>query len=254
MVFRFPDFMTAKAGAYRNGQAVISSWFIFPWFIYNGIFACFLQGRCTFLLARTSRSPQIRARVEEGWMMSSTNPGEAQERKRITCCPPSPHVVLSVGTAFWGRQCAWGPGRHKRGLVLRTSPRPQEPPVPLAGPKLAQKHSARKGKCDPSSILSRWNLVGNKMKKVHFYFWKLTTVIRPILCIRPSCHFTLPLFPSGSGLYFRTWPCKLLWPIECSKSNIATSTPRPQGTFFPLSPSCCPQDTPQGSVDSPPKE
>lgn len=30
MVFRFPDFMTAKAGAYRNGQAVISSWFIFP--------------------------------------------------------------------------------------------------------------------------------------------------------------------------------------------------------------------------------
>ena len=90
--------------------------------------------------------------------------------------------------------------------------------------------------------------------EVHFYFLKLTTIIRPILCISPSCHFTLPLFPSGSGLYFFTWPCKLPWPVECSKSNTATSTPRPQGTFSPLSPSCCPQDTLQSSVDSPPKE
>lgn len=63
----------------------------YPWYIYNGIFACFLHGRCTFLLAKTSRSQQIRARVEEGWMMSSTNPGEAQERKQIICSPRCCH-------------------------------------------------------------------------------------------------------------------------------------------------------------------
>lgn len=64
-----------------NGQAVTGSWFIILRLIYSGILACFLQGRCTFLLAKTSRSQQIRALVEEGWMMSSTNPGEAQKKK-----------------------------------------------------------------------------------------------------------------------------------------------------------------------------
>ena len=110
-----------------NGQAVI-----YPWYIYSGIFACFLHGRCTFLLAKTSRSQQIRARVEEGWMMSSTNPGEAQKRKQIICgprcChPPDTHTVLSQGTIFCGQRCEQGPTRHKRSWVLEPSPDPRSP-------------------------------------------------------------------------------------------------------------------------------
>lgn len=170
MVFRFPGFMTAKAGAYTNGQAVISSWFFFPWFIYNGIFACFLQGRCTFLLARTSRSRQIRARVEEGWMMSSTNPGEAQERKRITCCPPSPHMVLSVGTTFWGQQCACRARPTQERLSPANLPMTPGAPCSSGGSQTGPETCSKKRKMWALFHPVKMNLVRNKIKKVHFHF------------------------------------------------------------------------------------
>lgn len=106
-----------------NGQAVIKSWFIFLWFIYNGIFACFLQGRCTFLLAKTSRSQQIRARVEEGWMMSSTNPGGAEKREEVICIPDdATPTCAQPGHHLWNQQCELGPTWYKRGCFSGRSP------------------------------------------------------------------------------------------------------------------------------------
>lgn len=43
---------------------------------HSGMLACFFQGLDWDLLASTSRSWQMRMRVVEGWMMSSTNPAK----------------------------------------------------------------------------------------------------------------------------------------------------------------------------------
>lgn len=80
----------------------------FLWAVHNGIFACFLQGRWTFLLAKTSRSQHIRARVEDGWMMSSTNPRESKKRRSLcgwsSTQPLSAPQADSVGSAWPGRE------------------------------------------------------------------------------------------------------------------------------------------------------
>lgn len=45
---------------------------------YNGMLACFFHGLLCVLLAKTSRSLQILMRVDDGWMMSSTNPADVE--------------------------------------------------------------------------------------------------------------------------------------------------------------------------------
>lgn len=50
---------------------------------HSGMLACFFQGLDWDLLASISRSRQMRVRVLEGWMMSSTNPAKDENKKTL---------------------------------------------------------------------------------------------------------------------------------------------------------------------------
>lgn len=148
----------------------------YPWYIYNGIFACFLHGRCTFLLAKTSRSQQIRARVEEGWMMSSTNPGEAQKRKQIICSPrcfhPSSTTWCSARALSSAANSVSRAQPDTRGAgCCEPSPDPRSPlflwQVPNFWPR-----NTRQEKENVTLSLPRWIQQGIQLRKCTFIFFK----------------------------------------------------------------------------------
>lgn len=78
-----------------------------PPYTHSGILACFFQRLDCVLLASTSRSRQMRMRVVEGWMISSTNPVKANKKQPTMKRLPVNLLYIGCDVNFQNQNNIW---------------------------------------------------------------------------------------------------------------------------------------------------